>query len=103
VFLSTLAACEAVASSSLHGLIFAEALRVPNVWIELSDKVLGGGFKFRDWFSLAEMPQHKPVVPRSTDEMVELIEKATLHDIRIDADSLMKSFLQLSSEMQTTV
>jgi hypothetical protein len=54
IFLASLAGCEAVASSSLHGLIFAEALRVPNVWIELSGKVHGGGFKFRDWFSLAE-------------------------------------------------
>jgi hypothetical protein len=54
IFLANLAGCEAVASSSLHGLIFAEALRVPNVWIELSGKVHGGGFKFRDWFSLAE-------------------------------------------------
>jgi Polysaccharide pyruvyl transferase len=95
-FLATLAACEVVASSSLHGLIFAEALGVPNVWIELSDKVHGGGFKFRDWFSLAERPQHEAVAPESTGGMAGLIEKAALHDMRIEADSLIGSFPWLS-------
>jgi hypothetical protein len=103
VFLENLAGCESVASSSLHGLIFAEALQVPNVWIELSDKVLGGGFKFRDWFSVVEMPQLEPDVPRSTDEMIRLTERATLHGMRIEVDSLINSFPQLSSAVQLPI
>jgi len=41
--------CEMVASSSLHGLIVAEAYGIPNVWTE-SNMLLGGHFKFHDFF-----------------------------------------------------
>ena len=42
--------CEYIASSSLHGLIMSETYGIPNLWIELSGKLLGGHFKFHDFF-----------------------------------------------------
>lgn len=45
-----IASCDYIASSSLHGLIVAEAYGIPNLWLEISGKLLGGHFKFHDFF-----------------------------------------------------
>jgi len=46
-----ISSCDAVISSSLHGLIFSDALGVPNAHIRLGDKLKGGLYKFRDYYS----------------------------------------------------
>ena len=46
-----IAQCETVISSSLHGLIIADSLRVPNVHVVVTDRLLGDGFKFDDYYS----------------------------------------------------
>lgn len=42
--------CEVILSSSLHGLIIAEAYNIPNIWIKCSNNIIGGDFKFHDFF-----------------------------------------------------
>ncbi len=49
--LEQISACEFVISSSLHGLVFADAYRVPNAWIVVSDRLIGGRHKFDDYYS----------------------------------------------------
>lgn len=43
--------CDFILSSSLHGIVFADALGIPSGWMRLSDKLSGGSFKFRDYYS----------------------------------------------------
>lgn len=50
-YLNSLLRCEFIISSSLHGLIFAHAYDRPAIWVNLSDRVVGEGFKFRDYYA----------------------------------------------------
>lgn len=42
--------CSAVISSSLHGLIVAEAYGIPATWASAGDRLTGGAFKFHDYY-----------------------------------------------------
>lgn len=42
--------CKKIVTSSLHGIVLAEAYGVPVEWVKYSDKILGGQFKFQDYF-----------------------------------------------------
>lgn len=56
-FVDQLAQCEVIGSSSLHGLILADAYGIPNTWLKFSDNLLGGDFKFLDYLSTTDAPQ----------------------------------------------
>lgn len=49
-FLGDLWKCERVLSSSLHGVVFAEAYGIPAERIKVSNGVVGGEFKFNDYY-----------------------------------------------------
>ncbi|RUU10838.1 glycosyltransferase [Mesorhizobium sp. M7A.T.Ca.TU.009.01.3.2] len=91
-FFRRLQSCDAIVSSSLHGLIFAEAFGIPNLWIKLSDRVVRSGFKFQDWFSLADRPQNQPYEPANDIEVDELVARASLHDVKIDRRGVIANF-----------
>lgn len=73
------AACEVVVSSSMHGLIFADALGVPNARLKVSDKLVGGDFKFRDYCSAFGPDRYQPpltpgdVRDLDLDQLVDLV------------------------------
>lgn len=52
--------CEFVVSSSLHGLIIADAFGIPNQWLQVSDNVRGNGWKFADYYSVFGIESPKP-------------------------------------------
>lgn len=48
--INTILSCELVVSSSLHGIIIAEAYGIPSVWVQPSKRIIGGQHKFLDYF-----------------------------------------------------
>jgi pyruvyltransferase len=59
--IKAVSSCEAILSSSLHGLIIADSLGVPNRHLVLSANVRGAGYKFRDYYSIYSTERYKPL------------------------------------------
>jgi len=68
--------CSFIASSSLHGLIVADALGIPNTWIKMSDKLDGGAFKFVDYMMSVERYDVNPLILTSSRLTKAFLERA---------------------------
>jgi len=64
--------CEFILSSSLHGLVFADSLKIANIWMVLSDQVIGKGFKFYDYNSALRKDQN-PLFISGDETLSEII------------------------------
>ena len=71
-FLNLISECEFILSSSLHGLIFAESLRVPNYWVEFSNFIAGDRFKFKDWYSICNNKISRPFLLKTKKSFQDL-------------------------------
>ncbi|MCQ2311450.1 MAG: polysaccharide pyruvyl transferase family protein [Paludibacteraceae bacterium] len=50
-FIDSICSCEIILSSSLHGIIIADAYKIPNIWITLTHQEHpDDNFKFKDYF-----------------------------------------------------
>lgn len=50
-FIDQILSCKKIISSSLHGIVIAEAYGIQAEWVVMSNKVLGNGFKFEDYLT----------------------------------------------------
>lgn len=67
--------CRIILSSSLHGLILSDAYGIPNLWISVSNNIIGGDFKFLDYFSGVERHTNKPIKVEHNTRIEDLIEQ----------------------------
>lgn len=98
-FIDEICASERIISSALHGLIIADAYGIPNIWIKLSDKVLGKGFKFRDYFSSVKRKDIEPLFVNAETTILMIGQKFKLYNKpEIDLDKLWKACPFLAKE-----
>jgi pyruvyltransferase len=117
-----IAECEAIVSSSLHGLIVADALGIPSAW-HYVPAVLGAGFKFQDHFaaichtrsamvfqggeSLPDLLRMtSPPPPRAETvgaELNDLFRELPIHLDRLEVSALDQWRLYLSAKLQRLV
>ena len=61
-----MAQCKFILSSALHGLICADSLNIPNKHIILGNDVIGGEYKFKDYYSVFKDVDYHPVYLKDT-------------------------------------
>ena len=102
-FVREVLSCDVVLSSSLHGLICADAYGVANTWIEFSDAVVGGGFKFRDYRLSIGADEPTPVRIDADSELSDVVALATKRPLRIDLRKLILACPFLSDDLRRFV
>lgn len=81
--------CNKIISSSLHGLITAQAYGKCNLWVEFSNDIIGDGTKFIDFLlSIGAVP-YKPIDLRQPCDLDQLWMSISLPDTRINLQKLI--------------
>ena len=83
--------CETILSSTLHGIICADSYKIPAYWIKLSDKVIGNGFKFNDYFLSVDREINTPFIPKNNTKIEEFSSNFYQYAIDIDLNKLYNS------------
>lgn len=84
--------CNLILSSSLHGMIVADAYGIPGYWYKISNKITGGTYKYKDYF---QSVNREFVVLDAKDfstvkDVVNAV-KTSPYTINIDLDILMNA------------
>lgn len=82
--------CELIVSSSLHGIVAAEAYGVPAVWIRPQTEIIGGEFKFLDYY---EATGRFEQVPADFDLGFSRLEKRATPPPNLESAALLEAML----------
>lgn len=91
-----IASCEHILSSSLHGLVVADSLGIPNAWVKLSSK--RSDFKYHDYYSAFGL-ERKPVILTGEETFVKLRDSTADPPATVESviNNLYEQFLSLPS------
>lgn len=83
--------CKKIISSSLHGIIVADAYSIPSLHVKFSDEVVGGDFKFRDYMLSVQREYVAPIVINSEVSLDFLLNSFEDYEINIDLEKLIEA------------
>lgn len=88
-FIDEIASCELIVSSSLHGIIIADAYGVPAHHISFDDSVEGEEFKFFDYYLSVGRDCNFPIQVSESTRIEDLYALPKHYDINIDVQPLL--------------
>lgn len=74
--------CELIVSSTLHGIVAAEAYGVNVMWAVWTDQIIGGSFKFEDYFMGTGREGVKPYGPITPIKNLESIQQKLITTLK---------------------
>lgn len=83
--------CEKIASSSLHGIIAADAYSIPSIYVKFTDVVPGGNFKYHDYFQSVGRTNEKPYQFSKNSSLESIYNHYHDYQIRLDLVKLLES------------
>src|SRR5699024_10245514 len=97
IVVAQIANASSIVSTSLHGLIIAQAYGVPWIWLRVIDQeLIGGDFKFKDFFSTVDESRVSAVETTANEaanlDIRNLAAQATLPQARFSPVALIDSF-----------
>jgi pyruvyltransferase len=93
-FVDDILSCENILSSSLHGLIVAEAYGIPTLHLVFSEKLLGGDFKFYDYYSGVGIHSLDTVfLHDDISELNNILSQCSLKDLNFNRTALKNSLI----------
>ena len=84
-----LKSCQYIFSSSLHGLIIAYAYGIPCRHIRISDKLIGGNFKFNDFLLSIGKTEREPFLIKNYSNLQEIQNELDFDRADIDLEKLI--------------
>lgn len=90
-FLNEILSCDKIVSTSLHGLIAADAYGVPAVWGKISDKIVGDGFKFQDYQQSVGRGSLGPLILSEDVSRRDIFSSFKPYKVKIDLNKLLEA------------
>jgi pyruvyltransferase len=83
--------CQKIASSSLHGIIAADAYGIQSTWIKISDKITGGSFKYLDYFMSVGRNDIEALVIQEDSSIDDILDTYTNYKLDINLNELWEA------------
>jgi pyruvyltransferase len=88
-FVNEVISCDFILSSSLHGLICADAYQIPNRRIKLNSEIIGYDFKFNDYYASMNIKSEAAIQPMPDQKATSIADSIKCFKSGVDLQQLL--------------